>query len=119
MEEIVARIFKLLEENNLKPTDLNNFLGLSRGTVSDWKRRKSNPSVESLIKVAEYFCISLDYLLLGDDVKKQNNISNEKCDYMLSLYKQLSPEEQAVLIGNLQVRLNSDDSFLSRFFYKK
>lgn len=40
---------------------LENELGFGKGTVSKWK--ESSPSVENLKKVADYFDVSIDYLV--------------------------------------------------------
>ena len=44
-------------------------LGISRGTVSNWKNSGASPSGEILQKLADYFNVSVDYLLTGE-IKK-------------------------------------------------
>ena len=42
-------------------------LGVSHRHLGDLERRSSNGSVKILIDIAEYFHVSMDYLLLGRD----------------------------------------------------
>lgn len=38
-------------------------LGISGGHLGDWKKGKSRPTIDNLIKIADYFDVSVDYLL--------------------------------------------------------
>lgn len=55
------RLTRLIKENNLTFAQLERELGLSNGSMARWE--KSSPSVEKVQKVADYFHISVDYLL--------------------------------------------------------
>lgn len=46
-----------------KAEDLSRKTGISSGNISDWKSGRSKPGLESLIKIADYFECSVDYLL--------------------------------------------------------
>ena len=49
-----------------KPNPVGKELGISSGTISQWKSG-SIPSGEKLIQIAEYFNVSVDYLLGRED----------------------------------------------------
>lgn len=57
----VQRIEELCEESNITMTFLEMSIGISKGSIRTWRRIK--PSVDKVIKVAEYFSVSSDYLL--------------------------------------------------------
>lgn len=57
------RLCKLCEERKVKPNTVAKALGLSNSTTTKWKQRGSLPSGEALIKIADYFDCSVDYLL--------------------------------------------------------
>lgn len=42
------------------------FLGVSRQTISNWENNKSYPDIISLIKISDYYEITLDELVKGD-----------------------------------------------------
>lgn len=55
------RISKLCSEKGITVTELEKILGFGNSTIIKWK--KSNPTVEKLKKVADYFGVSVDSLL--------------------------------------------------------
>ena len=59
------RLLKLMKENNITPYRLSKETGITQATLSRWKTGKTDPSIETLKKIADYFGVSLDYLL-GD-----------------------------------------------------
>ncbi len=47
---------------------LAEYLGLSANTVCEWEKNRSEPSIHTIRKLAEFFDVSADYLLgLEDD----------------------------------------------------
>jgi transcriptional regulator with XRE-family HTH domain len=54
-----------MKENNITPYRLSKETGITQATLSRWKTGKTDPSIETLKKIADYFGVSLDYLL-GD-----------------------------------------------------
>lgn len=64
---ISERIFYLLEKQNKKQADLVRVLDVRPNTVSDWKAKRRNPDVIHLEKIAEFFGVSVDYLVTGHE----------------------------------------------------
>jgi len=58
---ILKRIQKLCSESGLNPSKLENELGFGKGTLYKWE--KSSPNSDKLVKVAEFFDVSVDWLL--------------------------------------------------------
>lgn len=55
---------KLLRKmRNVSQTDLANSLGVSLKTVSHWETGYSEPSIEQILLIAEYFSVTTDELL--------------------------------------------------------
>lgn len=57
---LVSTIQELCKSRGISVKELEKTLGLSNGIVGKWA--DSAPSVTNLMKVAEYFKVSLDYL---------------------------------------------------------
>ena len=53
----------LLKENKLSPEKLMNALNMSEANYYRWQRGKTKPALNSLIEIAKYFGVSLDYLI--------------------------------------------------------
>ena len=64
------RIFTLRTNAKLSQEKLAERLGISYRHLGDLERGSSNGSVKVLIDIAEYFHVSMDYLLLGRDSSK-------------------------------------------------
>lgn len=55
---------KTLRKNlNLTQQDCANYLGLSKTTLCYYEQGRMSPSIETTIKIADYFNCSVDYLL--------------------------------------------------------
>ena len=46
-------------------------LNISREAISNYETGKRNPDIEMLIKFSEYFNVSIDYLIRGEEFKKR------------------------------------------------
>ncbi len=56
-------IKKLRQSHNLNQVQLANSLNVSKQTISNWENNNILPSIEMLVRIAEYFSVSTDYLL--------------------------------------------------------
>lgn len=61
---------KLLETKNITPYRVYKETGVPQSSLSEWKRGNSMPKIDKLIKIAEYFGVSVDYLLTGEESPK-------------------------------------------------
>ena len=58
---LVDKIRTLARQRDMSLPQLEQELGLGKGTISRW--RNSSPNTEKLQKIADYFNVSMDYLL--------------------------------------------------------
>ncbi|SDW79318.1 helix-turn-helix domain-containing protein [Streptococcus equinus] len=69
--ELERRLAELRKEKNVSQEELAEKLYVSRQTISNWERGKTYPDINSLLLMANYFDVSLDYLIKGDiDIMK-------------------------------------------------
>ncbi|MDL2224644.1 helix-turn-helix domain-containing protein [Eubacteriales bacterium OttesenSCG-928-M02] len=57
------RLNQLIEENNLKYSRLAQDIGVQPAVVARWKNGENKPNQEGIEKIADYFDVSVDYLL--------------------------------------------------------
>ena len=74
---IGEQINNLRKQHGLSQDDLQILFNVSRQTISNWENGKSYPDLEMIIKVSDYFKISIDELL-KNDVQTVKKIDNEK-----------------------------------------
>lgn len=65
-KESMYEIFqKLLKNTGLKTADVVKATGISASTFTDWKMGRSTPKQDKMQKVADFFGVSLNYLMTG------------------------------------------------------
>lgn len=64
MYEIFA---KLLEEKGLKAADVTRATGIKSPVFSEWKKGKSRPNGDKMLKIANFLGVSVEYLMTGKE----------------------------------------------------
>lgn len=54
---------KLLSKTHKTPYRVSKDTGIAQSILSDWKNGRSNPKVDKLMILAEYFGVPLDYFV--------------------------------------------------------
>ena len=73
---VFPRIKELREDRDKKQFELANYLNIQRNTYSDYECGKINIPIEQLIKIADFYDVSLDYLVGRDRKRKKKQ---EEC----------------------------------------
>lgn len=60
---IGQKIKKLRHAQHITQTELGQHLNMTKSTVSMWERGERTPDISTVIKIAQYFQVSTDYLL--------------------------------------------------------
>ena len=74
------KIRNLRENKGINQEKLGKMLGLSASTVGMYEQGRRQPDNETLIKIAEFFDVSTDYLLGITEVKNYNKPYAENID---------------------------------------
>lgn len=61
--DLSDKIFKLRKVNGLSQDNLAEKLGVSRQSISKWESGQSTPELDKVLKLAEIFDVTTDYLL--------------------------------------------------------
>ncbi|GMU99345.1 MAG: hypothetical protein AMXMBFR51_20800 [Ignavibacteriota bacterium] len=70
--QVSSRIQKFLEERNITAYSLMKELGINKSTFYMCLQGERDWNIDNLIKIADYFDISLDYLIRGDESKPKS-----------------------------------------------
>lgn len=81
---------KLCAERGVNAYRVCKATGIRSGTITNWKKGRYNPKPETLQKIADYFGVSLEYMLTGHDV--QTDVHGE--DYYID--RQTAEKAQAI-----------------------
>lgn len=63
------RIRQLRTEKKMTQKELGAILGVGKTTISQYESNTRKPDVETLKRLADYFCVSVDYLLGRTDTQ--------------------------------------------------
>lgn len=99
--EIIERIYKLLDEKNKRAHELCDRLSIRTSTMSTWKARTSDPPAKYMKTIADFFEVSLDYLLTGHEAPIRKNTTQEEDD-LLDLFRSLPEPKKYEFIGELK-----------------
>lgn len=61
--EVLNKIIQLLKDNKKKQVELTDYLGISKNAFTNWKIGDNTSYMKHLPKIAEFFGVSVDYLL--------------------------------------------------------
>ncbi len=73
--DVVDRLNLLQKNSGMNQKDLARAIGLSLSIFTIWNKGNAKPGLKQLVKVAQYFNVSLDWLVFGDDVP-DNDLNN-------------------------------------------
>ena len=83
---------ELCKQRNIKPNKVSKETGVSTATLTSWKQGKYTPKPDKLKLIADFFNVSLEFLMRNEDV--QWNPVEQTMDCTISL----SEEEQDLLM---------------------
>ncbi len=63
MIHICERLKELRKSNGLSQKQLADIIGTTNSSICDWERGRTEPPLETVVKIADYFEVSCDYLL--------------------------------------------------------
>ena len=106
--DILERIESLCKRNGINTYSLEKELGLSHATIQKW--RDHDPKATSLSKVANYFNVSMEYLLTGQssmDSSKCNGYDISMFEYMIICeYRKIPFYKQEAILDILHLEMN-------------
>lgn len=76
-----TRLRKLISKNNISKNQLSEEIGVSRQAISQYCDGLTIPNADKLLKIAEFFNVSLDYLVGRTENFTTDNKLSFVCDY--------------------------------------
>lgn len=108
------RLKELREERNLSQLDVANAIGTSQTNIGRWEKDKNEPSSGYIIKLANFFGVTTDFLLGRED--DFGNVSvNANADLtaeektMLELFNKLPEVRRRTVIDTMRFMVESND----------
>lgn len=99
--DMIARIQYLITKDSKNKSKILRELHLSTSTLSDWEKGKGNPSTSAIIKLANYFNVTSDYILFGTERTENSELTTYENKW-LEIYHMFSEPEKQNLIELIQ-----------------
>ena len=80
------RIKKLREEKNLKQEELAKILSVSPSTIGMYEINKREPNNELILRLADFFSVSTDYLLGKSNLR---NYDEDEQEFRFAYHKEI------------------------------
>lgn len=93
-------LIKLRKENNLTQKELAEKLYLTQNGYSSYENGRTEPNIETLCKIADFYNVSLDYLV-GREYKNDIGYLTDKQHSAVILIKQLNNDNLNRELGRL------------------
>ena len=71
------KLKELMQETKTTQRELAKSLGVERGSISNWVTGKRTPDAYMMTQIAEYFNVTVDFLLKGNNDKNLKNVEKD------------------------------------------
>lgn len=95
MENFSDRLKQLRNEKGVLQRELADYLNVSRVTITQYENGSRSPDDETKKKIAEYFNVSLDYLMGFSDIRNPYTIDknlDEVDEFLLELKEEMEKQ---------------------------
>lgn len=92
-----TKLKELMTENHITKSELIKAVGLTDGAINGWLIKGAQPTAENIIKIADYFQVSADYILGRENDTGLIEIKNELSQIeneIISMYRKLDERRQ-------------------------
>lgn len=111
------RLKELREERNLTQKEVSDAIGGSQSNLAKWEKEKIQPAADMIVKLADFFKVTTDYLLgRADDfgntvisVSAPSSLSSEEIE-LLDLYRTMTREQKTRFLSYGEGMLGIDSS---------
>ena len=94
---------QLLQKNNLTPYKVAKEAGVTQTALSNWKTGKSTPTTKTLQKIADYFGVTIDYLMNGEEKDTEPTLTKrdtKEITEMMNGVEELLKQDGLMFDGN-------------------
>ncbi|WP_022758955.1 helix-turn-helix domain-containing protein [Butyrivibrio fibrisolvens] len=107
---ISERIIKVMKERHMTQTEFAKQVGIASSTISEWKKKKTNPTVEKIMDICNVLQITPEQLLTGKGIEDEEEIAaaNPSSKFtpadiqMIEDYHHLKEEQQKRLMAYME-----------------
>ena len=111
---ILEKINELIKHYNITPNKLLVSCGLQSNAFTKWKNGIAKPSLDALIKIANYFNVSIDYLVGREVLNNQDISNNATISPVFNRFCKLTEIQQAKVMAYMDGLESLENTFNTR-----
>lgn len=110
--DIVERIDELCRARKINKYELERLLGFGHGSIQKWSAHI--PKADNILKVAQFFGISMEYLMTGDDLPTAAGYQISPFEYqIIEAYRSSDMKDAVLTLLNLRPEAKKQESIIS------
>ena len=107
---ISERIFEKLKEIQMTQKEFSEKTGIRQSTISEWKKKRTNPSADKIMVICKVLGVEPDWLLSGSTVKdgSRNQVDwliikkDTELGLLIDSYNRLKADQRERLKGYIE-----------------
>ena len=106
MSDFATRLRELRKSNNVSQQKLSKYLNFGYTAIANYESGRNQPSLDTVKKIAQYFGVTVDYLIgVSDYPRRENDITDKEAE-LLGIFRKINEDEKDALlkIVNLMFR---------------
>ena len=97
----MIKLLELRSEKGISQREMAKIMNVSQGTYNNWENERTQPSIEQLIVLSDFFAVSVDYLIGKTDdyeVSEKTDYFSEEEKGLVRRYRRLNAEAKQSLL---------------------
>jgi len=101
--DFATRLDNLMTAKGVTKFRVSTDLGVSSGLLSAWGKGTKKPSYDNIIALADYFGVSIDYLMgRSNERPAPAKVLSKREERLLAAFVDLEPEDQLIELGRIE-----------------
>ena len=96
MDPTLQRILDLMKEQGITDVQMQEYIGVPKGTFSNWKRGIGRYFYAYIDQIADRLGVRIDYLVRGEDLTHEEN-------RLIHDFRILTPEARKIISANIKL----------------
>ena len=101
--DYISRAKNQIADSDIKQKKLAEIFHISEGALSNYLTGRSEMPVEILVKIAQYFDLSMDYLVGLSDEPRPNMTLTKNEQNMVNQFRQLNQDQRELILQALNL----------------
>ena len=101
--DTVDKILELIKQKGITKQQFLTDIGLNKSAIGDWRRGSTQSYKKHIDKIADYFNVSVDYLLGRDNMEFTETVQQKQLNQLVECFNELSSDDKAKVVEYAQM----------------